>query len=96
MLGNENHEFNVRVAKIGTKVDQVVGARIAREIVEGGEFYPPEESLRLGLVDEVVPPEEVLRRSIEWAERLGSMPRSAFEMIKRVRVEEIEAQVTAD
>lgn len=36
----------------------------AREIIETGEFYPPEETLRMRLVDKVVPLEEVVDASI--------------------------------
>jgi enoyl-CoA hydratase/carnithine racemase len=73
----------------------LVGARTARDIVESGEFYPPEQALRMGLVDQVLAPEQVLPGAITKAQTLGSSPRVAFAMIKRNRVEMIEAQVRA-
>lgn len=71
----------------------LVGTRNAREIMGCGEFYHPEESLQLGMVDQVLLLEQVLPRSIEKAELLGALPQKAFAMIKCNRVEVVEAQV---
>lgn len=70
-----------------------VGARHAREMMEMGEFYQPEGLLQMGVVDQIVPLEQVLLKSIEKARMLGAMPREAFAMIKRNRVEIVEAQI---
>ena len=74
---------------------QLVGIRNAREIADMGEFYRPEESLQMGLVDRILSLEQVLPKSIARARALGSMPQEPFAMIKRNRVEAIEAQVLA-
>lgn len=74
-------------------LEQIVGARNACEIMEIGDFYEPEDSLRMGMVDKVVPLEQVLPKAVEKAKILGGMPNKAFEIIKRNRVEKIEAQV---
>ena len=71
----------------------VVGTRIARDIVESGEFYLPDQSLKMGLVDCVLPLEDVLPKSIEKARILGALPSKAFASIKRSRVEQVEAQI---
>ncbi|MCP4664159.1 MAG: enoyl-CoA hydratase/isomerase family protein [bacterium] len=73
----------------------LVGWRNAREIMDGGELYPPETSLRMGLVDQVLPLDQVLPAAIRKAEQLGAMPQPAFATIKRNRVEMIEAQILA-
>jgi len=73
----------------------LIGGRNAREVLETGEFYPPEELLRKGMVDQVLPLEQVLTRSIKRARSLGAVPQQAFAMIKRNRVEVIEAQALA-
>jgi enoyl-CoA hydratase/carnithine racemase len=73
----------------------LVGARYAREIVEMGEFYQPEESLRLGMVDEVCAVEDAVARAIGKADRLGAMPPLAYEVIKRNRVERVAGEVLA-
>ena len=72
-----------------------VGTRYARQIMDTGEFYGPEDSLRMGLVDEVLPVGEVMAKAAERARLLGAWPREAFAMIKRNRVEEIEQRVLA-
>lgn len=73
----------------------IVGVRYARDIMDIGEFYQPEESLQMGIVDQVLPLEQVLPKSIEKARLLGGSPQEAFAMIKRNRVERVEAQVLA-
>jgi len=71
----------------------VVGTRNAREISGTGEFYRPEELLQIGMVDQVLSLKQVLPKSIEKAKLLGALPHAAFGMIKRNRVEIVEAQV---
>ena len=72
-----------------------VGTRYAREIMDTGEFYGPADSLRMGLVDEVLPVGEVMAKAVERARLLGAWPREAFALIKQNRVEEIEQRVLA-
>ncbi|MGB7062758.1 MAG: enoyl-CoA hydratase/isomerase family protein [Candidatus Zixiibacteriota bacterium] len=74
---------------------QLVGVRIAREVVDSGEFYPPDELIGMGMVDQVLPLEQVLPKSIDKVRLLGSYPQEAVEMIKRNRTEAIEAEILA-
>ncbi|QDU69010.1 enoyl-CoA hydratase/isomerase family protein [Engelhardtia mirabilis] len=53
------------------------------EIVLRGETYTAQEGLERGLVDEVVPSEEVLDRAVAVAAELARVPRSAFAISKR-------------
>jgi enoyl-CoA hydratase/carnithine racemase len=71
----------------------LVGARQARDIMETGDFFEPERLLALGLVDRVAPRDQVLPWAIEKASALGEWPRDAFTVIKRNRVEAVEARV---
>jgi enoyl-CoA hydratase/carnithine racemase len=73
----------------------LVGLRNAREVMGSGEFYQPEELFQIGLVDQVLPLGQVLPKSVEKARFLGGMPREAFAMIKRNRVEMVEAEILA-
>jgi enoyl-CoA hydratase/carnithine racemase len=73
-------------------LNQVVGSRIARQIIESGDLYPAGELLELGLVDEVVPLDQVFPVAIEKASTLGEHPLQAFAMIKSNRVESISQQ----
>ena len=72
-----------------------VGTRYAREIMDTREFYGPADSLRMGLVDAVLPGGEVMARAVERAGLLGAWPREAFALIKLNRVEDIEQRVLA-
>jgi enoyl-CoA hydratase/carnithine racemase len=74
---------------------ELVGMRPAREIMEAGEFYGPDQALALGLVDRVLPLERVVEEAVEMAEELGSLPGVAYGMIKGNRVETILAEVKA-
>jgi len=71
----------------------LVGIRDAREIMELGEFYRPEELLGLGMVDTILPLEEVLNASIQKADEFATLPREAFNVIKRNRVGSVEEQI---
>jgi enoyl-CoA hydratase/carnithine racemase len=74
----------------------LVGLRHAREITDEGEFYSPETSLKMGLVDAILPPEEVLSHSIEKASLMGSYPENAFATIKRNRIQPIETEIRSN
>lgn len=76
-------------------LQDIVGTRNAREILGIGEFYHPEESLQMGMVDEVLPLKQVLPKSIEKAKLLGALPHEGFGMIKRNRVEMVQARILA-
>ena len=73
----------------------LVGVRYARNIMESGGFYASEETLDMGVVDEVLPIKELEEKAIAQAEKLGSMPSAGYGMIKQNRVEKIEANVLA-
>jgi enoyl-CoA hydratase len=48
-----------------------------------GRLFTPEEALGLGLLHELVPPEQLERRAAERATELGSLPPQAFAAIKQ-------------
>ena len=73
----------------------LVGARQAREIVDGGEFYEPDDLLRLGLVDRVVPAANLPEIAGAKAQSLGRAPGGVFSKIKRDRTEAVEAEIRA-
>jgi enoyl-CoA hydratase/carnithine racemase len=71
---------------------QLVGDRNASEIVYTGEFYTPIDALEMRMVDQVLPPTEVLSKSIEKVRELAKLPDKAFEAIKRNHVKTIEKE----
>jgi enoyl-CoA hydratase len=54
-----------------------------QEIVYFGDSYSPDDALQRGLVDEVVPTEQLMERSLEVAFRLARIPTQSFELTKR-------------
>jgi len=63
--------------------------------VDTGEFYLPDKLLQMGMVDLILPLDQLLLKSIERAKLLGALSQDAFAMIKRNRIEMVEAQVLA-
>ena len=61
----------------------LVGRGVALRLLLTGEVINAKEALRLGLVDFVVEPAEVLQNAIELAERIAANPTSAVHTIKR-------------
>ena len=62
---------------------RLVGARRAEYLGVSGALICPGEALAAGLVDEVVPPEEVLPRALQWAGKLLSVPREAMRLTRQ-------------
>jgi Delta3-Delta2-enoyl-CoA isomerase len=62
----------------------LVGSRQAERLAVGGLLLAPEEALRIGLVDEVAPLEEVVPRSIGWADDLLTRPPQAMAITRRL------------
>ena len=74
---------------------QLVSVRNARDIMDMGEFYLPEQALELGMVDQVLPLEQLLSQSIKKATTLGVLPQEAFAVIKQNRIEAVEKELVA-
>ena len=65
------------------RLTRLVGAHRALMMMLEGRPVSPAKALEIGLVDEVVPPEELLDRALALAEYLGSRPRDSIGAIKR-------------
>jgi len=68
-------------------VGAVVGRRELREMVYRGRLYPATEAAQRGMVDELVPPDELLDRAVETATELGAVAPRAFALTKRQLLE---------
>jgi enoyl-CoA hydratase/carnithine racemase len=62
----------------------LVGGPNAEKILYTGKMYGAEEAWHLGLVDEMVSPDELMTRAVEKARRLASQDARAFASIKRL------------
>lgn len=60
----------------------LVGPRIANEVMMTGDFYSPEKALSMGLVDEVHPVGEVVTQTIKRAGRLEPAFFRAYEIMR--------------
>jgi len=76
-------------------VKRLTGSRVADALLIAGSLVSPEEALRVGLVDEVVPAEEVVPRAIAWAGRLLALPRNAMSETRRLARADLVAQFHA-
>ena len=94
VMGSGRKWIGLNETKLGVPVPylahcvlhSLVGARTARDVVEGGQFYPPEEALKMGMVDEVVALEQVRSRSAERARQLAAIPCKTYATIKDNRI----------
>ena len=57
---------------------RIVGQRQAERLAVRGMLVSPDEALAVGLVDEVVAPEEVIPRAIEWCQSVLKLPQQAL------------------
>lgn len=73
----------------------IVNPQAAKETITSGDFYQPEQLLRFGMVDQVLPLDQVLLRSIEKVKLIGSFFEDAFQIIKQNRIEMIEQRIIA-
>jgi enoyl-CoA hydratase/carnithine racemase len=64
------------------RLTRLIGPGWARELVYTGRIVGAEEALRLGIVERVVPPDEVLTTAIDDARRFANGPRQALSAAK--------------
>ncbi|WP_179131625.1 enoyl-CoA hydratase/isomerase family protein [Candidatus Entotheonella palauensis] len=54
-----------------------------QDIIYSGETFVPSEALRRGLVDEVIPSDQLIERALTCAKRYASVPSGTYELSKR-------------
>jgi enoyl-CoA hydratase/carnithine racemase len=74
---------------------QIVDDRSVRKILDTGDFFPPAETLKMGLVDAVKSLQEVVPAAIEKVKSVASLSLGAFRVIKQNRTERVAAQIRA-
>ncbi len=65
-----------------TRLARVTGASRAKELVFSGRFFDAEEALALGLIDEMVAPDDVYDAAAAWARRFLDGPAQAIAVAK--------------
>lgn len=66
------------------RLPQVVGIARAKELILGGRVWHAEEARSIGLVSEVVSPDELLPRAQQWGEEIGQRNHLALQLAKKV------------
>jgi 2-(1,2-epoxy-1,2-dihydrophenyl)acetyl-CoA isomerase len=70
------------------------------ELCFTGDKIPAAEALRIGLVNQVVPHEELMPKTMELAHRLAKMPTKAIGLTKRLLIQsatnDLSAQLEAE
>lgn len=62
---------------------RLVGARHAERLAVHGLLVSPDEALAAGLVDQVVPPEDVVPKAIEWCRATLKLPQTAMHATRK-------------
>ena len=68
----------------------------ASELLLGAALYPASQAIRLGVVDELFPPEKLEETVMRRAERVGAFPREAYVHTKMALVADTVARVMGE
>lgn len=63
---------------------RLVGARHADQLVTRGEFVDPQKALNIGLVDQLVTPDQVIPTAIAYAQSYLNLPQQALYETRRI------------
>ena len=64
------------------RLPRLIGPGRAKEFLYFGDFIDAQEAYRIGLVNKVVPPEELMDEAMKWAQELAERPPLSLKMIK--------------
>ncbi len=82
-LGLGEVKLGIMPAGGGTaRLPRLIGPGKAKEFLYFGNTVPAEEAYRLGIVNKVVPPEELLPEAKRWAAELAERPPISLRMLK--------------
>jgi len=92
VLAADNSAFSEGFVKIGLSPDcggtyflpRIVGEKLATELLMTGDEIDAARAERIGLVNYVVPPEELDDRAAKFAKKLASRPAGSLKRIKRL------------
>ena len=100
VIAGETARFNQAFIRIGLVPDcggtfilpRLIGWKRASELMMTGEIVTAERALEMGMINAVVPDEELLARALAMAEKLAQAPTAAIGRIKEL----LEASATND
>ena len=70
-------------AVILAALGRLVGRRHAERLAVGGMLVSPAEALAVGLIDKVVPPDQVIDRALHWCQTILALPAEAMTVTRR-------------
>ena len=83
-LGVTELRVGVAFPPAALELVRAVAGRWTTEMVYHGRLYDGDRSLAMGLVDEIVPADELIERAVGVAEELGRIPARAFAATKKL------------
>ena len=91
-IASTNARLSIRFIKMGLMPElgstrllaQIVGLGNAYDLCLTGRWVEPDEALRIGLVSQVVPPEQLLDAALAKADEIANNPTGAVRMIKEL------------
>ena len=75
---------------------RVVGIYRAERLLVAGELVQADHALQIGLIDELVPPTEVVPRAIEWLQQLLKLPQQPMLQTRAIARADLVAALDAD
>jgi enoyl-CoA hydratase/carnithine racemase len=73
----------------------LVGGRIAHEVMDSGNIFPADELAQMGLVDKIFPLSHVLSEGIRRIQGMTGSPLGAFKQVKENRIEGVVDQISS-
>lgn len=92
VIASENASFNEAFVKIGLSPDcggtfflpRVIGEKLSAELFMTGESVSAERAARFGMINRVVPDDDLLSEALSMAQRLAGMPTGSIGRIKKM------------
>lgn len=64
-------------------LQRLVGPRQAERLAVGGLLISPDEAWKIGLIDELAPPDQVIEQALRWCQSLVALPAEAMTLTRR-------------
>jgi len=71
---------------------QVIGDRCATELMFTGEFIESQQAQKIGLIDDVLQPEELEQKTVAKIAELAALPPSGITVVKNNRIEAVRSR----
>ncbi|MBN2570258.1 MAG: enoyl-CoA hydratase/isomerase family protein [Deltaproteobacteria bacterium] len=98
IIASTKAKFSQAFSKVGLLVDmggtyflpRIIGIHKAKELLYTAKMLTAEEAYQMGIVNQVVPPEELESQTIAFAEQIAHGPAKALAMAKTITLKSME------